>query len=567
MLDTDLADALSPQIGRHYREALTHIEAVPAHALSQLRACAHLICDSLAKGISLPASAARDLGRKIEYLLQRGVINTSIENLLETLRINGNKGVHPEKFVLAPQQLGELAHESLSAAQRLLEICFRRHYPNQILAKVENSNLKLINIQGIIYQAAVERDPESCYIAGKWLLSKIKEHAPAIDANDYTETIDQMLSNQALREQAILWLNHGSSAQHMPSTYEYGQLLAQCFAGEEKISLGEGLIYKAAQKGHVEAQNQMGAYHLYGSKIFEKDLVEARKYFELAASDDNPMALAQLGYMYKHGWGGPKDEIAALECTKKSAEAGYPQGQYNFFVHLWDDGLSTEQNSTAFSWLQKAVKQNFPEALLTMANLIRSNMINGKNFSDAEKLYEQCLHYPETSSKARVELAKHYFYSSREFKHLLIAAALIQECYEREKGEGKLSQECLSISPSLITKIRNELAGFALDHKTFENAFLVLQYFDQNGRPCLNRMTKSREIYNNIMNISKKIRSKNHPIQNDPGILLQNFTNLPTVNFLNHFKNIKEHSLYTKVGRNEKCPCNSGKKYKHCCSG
>ena len=30
-------------------------------------------------------------------------------------------------------------------------------------------------------------------------------------------------------------------------------------------------------------------------------------------------------------------------------------------------------------------------------------------------------------------------------------------------------------------------------------------------------------------------------------------------------ENIKDPQTAKKVGRNEKCPCGSGKKYKHCC--
>ena len=32
----------------------------------------------------------------------------------------------------------------------------------------------------------------------------------------------------------------------------------------------------------------------------------------------------------------------------------------------------------------------------------------------------------------------------------------------------------------------------------------------------------------------------------------------------NHKENIKDQTDYKKVGRNDKCPCGSGKKFKHC---
>ena len=31
-----------------------------------------------------------------------------------------------------------------------------------------------------------------------------------------------------------------------------------------------------------------------------------------------------------------------------------------------------------------------------------------------------------------------------------------------------------------------------------------------------------------------------------------------------HKENIKDQTDYKKVGRNDKCPCGSGKKFKHC---
>ena len=64
-----------------------------------------------------------------------------------------------------------------------------------------------------------------------------------------------------------------------------------------------------------------------------KDMSAAVKWYERAAALNDPSAMPQLGYYYKMGIGGTKDEKRAAGYTLRAAQAGSCTAAYNAGVN------------------------------------------------------------------------------------------------------------------------------------------------------------------------------------------------------------------------------------------
>ncbi len=126
MNDIEFARTISPRIGTLYGEAKGCHTELPAHALNCLRGTCHLLCDLLAEhgGVAFPVTG--DLDRKIYLLFSHDVVDSETRERLTQLRVNGNKGAHPEKFFQAHSDFLALADQSLGSTCVLLEMAHRR---------------------------------------------------------------------------------------------------------------------------------------------------------------------------------------------------------------------------------------------------------------------------------------------------------------------------------------------------------------------------------------------------------------------------------------------------------
>lgn len=562
MLDTDLARLISPPLGQHFGEARDCISMFPSHALAKLRTCAHYICACLAEGTPAQRPLTGSLDRKIFLLLSNGIIQAETENHLQVLRINGNKGVHPEQFNLERPQLTELATQSLDAAHALLLECHRKQFPQQDIPVLDTTAETPASLKELIFQATIERRPDAQHLASKILLSRMDTARDGTPDN-WTQYFENQAVWNSYREQAALWLKQAAAESHIPSMYEYGLMLIAGHEGDARIGTGEIYIHQAAEQGHADANNVLANFYLHGSRTFERDLEEARKYFEIAAAEDHPSALAQLGAMYEKGYGGPVDSAAAFECTRKSAEAGFPQGQYNLFIYLWNQA-GGENKTAALGWLEKSAAQSFPQAMLMLAHLTATGDIPGRAVDSAEPWYERSLAFEQTANIACLELAQLYTVMGLDGPRLLRAVLLLQQCYEKENGETALALECRNMAPALVAQLRDSLAEFAHDNDLLLSAIRASNRFDHHGHPYLNSADRDRLLANKVREFpelpARPGRQRKH---------LQDFLSgikLPGRAFRGRSPQAAAgETASRKLGRNERCYCNSGMKYKNCC--
>ncbi len=74
----------------------------------------------------------------------------------------------------------------------------------------------------------------------------------------------------------------------------------------------------------------MGINYQFGKNGYSKDLVEAVRYYAIAAEQGHAKAQNNLGHMYNEGWGVKKDAKQAFYWYGKAAEQGLPLAQSNY---------------------------------------------------------------------------------------------------------------------------------------------------------------------------------------------------------------------------------------------
>jgi TPR repeat protein len=87
---------------------------------------------------------------------------------------------------------------------------------------------------------------------------------------------------------------------------------------------GLSLCKEAANAGDAEAQVAVGDAYVAGGPAAPQDLREARKWYAMAAQQNDPQAARKLGEMYARGDGGGKDPKKAMELWTTAEKAGDP---------------------------------------------------------------------------------------------------------------------------------------------------------------------------------------------------------------------------------------------------
>ena len=313
-------------------------------------------------------------------------------------------------------------------------------------------------------------------------------------------------------KKANYWFRLAANQGHAAALYEHGKLLIDRVDGEEYVAMGVNNIFRAANEGNSDANADVGHIYYHGAHDQPQDFVEARKHFEIAAAEDHPSALTMLGVMYLRGEGGPANPQAALEYTKKSAEAGYPTGQLNLFVHYWNGETVERDIAEALSWLQKAADQSHPEALFALAELIQENRVPEKSLADAEELLTRCMNLANAEQSLRQKAAFQYArlmaLHSDQLQFLNTAAFILQRCYEAENAEGELAQACAQLSKSVIEQIRKLVANNQGSADEITTAEMIANfYFDNTGKPIPKKSVGLDKLGQTMHELSKAKKS------------------------------------------------------------
>jgi TPR repeat protein len=563
MNDLDLAKALSPESGNLLTTAKESREDYPAYCLVTLRALCKQICQLVIKAKALGAPKNASLADLINTINEKLKLDQLTIDALHALRDRGNQGAHPEQFQFNTSHLDCLVRAALEDAITALifahtQIHPDRPLPDRIEAAPVGDGLKTLS-----YKATIEGQPEAQYLIGEHFREKAEELERESEQNSPEVDPALFFKVPAIRIKSHFWYESAANQKHPKAMYEYGRLLIDGIEGAEHINRGVNSVFMAAELGNADANGYAGEIFYEGLHDHAQDFVEARKHFELAAREDHPGALMLLGIMYERGQGGPAHPRAALEYTQKSAEAGYPTGQHNLFVHYWK---APEPNKAlAISWLNKAADQGFPASLNTLAELILANLIDGKMPQDAVHLFEQSINSrlgdQHTRNQAIFGRAR-LLASHDDLAKLTSAADSLQRCFEAEQGKGELAQACAELSPTVLSRIRKLIQDYKGTAEEIVAANIIAKYmFDKIGRPLVCRnialQTLSGDL-NDAARAKDQLSSELYQVRLN-GVFFPELASSEQQR-LRVVPNKSE-----KTGRKNLCPCGSGKKFKKCC--
>lgn len=566
MDDIEFAKGATPEIGRLYQAGKSFSVDTPIHALTYLRGLASAFCSCLDKEFS-----AVGLDAKIKSLVDRRLLKPAALRSLRTLQWTGNIAAHPEDFQFEEHDFHELIAKALDAARDLIKYVYRlRHeeVPRYEIAAVESSALR-----DMCYRAMLESDAEAMNQAGSYF----KEKADQVTKQMTLMRFDGYSSDAwPYIDQAMYWFKRGAEASHPNCMYQLGFYeVNRSDVDEQKKSDGQRLISRAADAEHVDALVYVAQGYVDGTGIFIEDFSVARELFEKAAKQGHPQALGQLGAMYAKGLGGKVDPEAAVECTRRAAEAGFPQAQFNLFVFYYDESVLPKNEAESLRWLNEAASQDHPGAVYNLACWIQAGRVPGRSKTDALAEFERVVRhgkYRTYRARAALSFAELSESLHLDFKGLVKAADLLQICYEticKDDDPHSLREDCLAITSRLIGRVRAHISVNGSDRETGVDDLLLCTFFDKDGVPVVDRNARQQEIESTLESRGQHAKEQN----------TQYLYREACVNPLRKAVDVKKSSESTfqpsalvltsasrgeKLGRNDPCRCGSGKKFKNC---
>ena len=558
MDDIQFAFSVSPKFGQLYQQAKAFSSSAPALSLAHLRGLAYSVCKSLDREFS----ATDSLAARIKSLDQRGMLNPSMIRHLRILQQSGNKAAHPESYDYETHDFSKLAAEGMKVGRQLLEgiLDFRNQsVPDYFIAEVGDSALR-----DMCYQSMIVGDLEAIHQAGKYF--KAQADQISADAIGGVTLDGYKLEAEEQIAQAMFWFKKGAEKNHPDCMYQYGAYHFHTRDADQSLrSRAEWYISRAAGEGHADALALVADCSLTGVGGFIKDEGYAREMYELAAAQDHPGALAQLGAIYAEGIGGQVDLEAAAKYTTKAAEAGFPQGQYNLFT-LYERGLGVERDETqGLKWLQLAASQDYPDAIYNLARVIHAGRLPGKSLEDARDLYRRLSASRRFKAHGALGMARVLLELQNDLEGWVTSAFNAQICFEILHKDGDphgLLKGCLSIGKQAISKVRQHIKKHGPKTNIDRADLLVCLLYDQEGRPTSDRAAKTEEFSNLLLQAGEG----NNWAKNQAEQILLEATGISSMATSATQKSVRTVSpaFGHKDGRNYQCHCGSGQKFKKC---
>ena len=166
----------------------------------------------------------------------------------------------------------------------------------------------------------------------------------------------------------------------------------------ETVFLGMAALYKkdyiiakkylelGARQNHPVACNDLGYLYQYGYGV-DQDYAKAVEYYKLAASYDFTTAFSNLGWMYLNGLGVQTDIDQAINYYQKAADLGNASSQNRLGVMFSNQGTISSYKK-ALHYFHLAAEQNDACAYYNIGNAYFKGMGVDVNFSKAEEYYQ-----------------------------------------------------------------------------------------------------------------------------------------------------------------------------------
>lgn len=537
MTDIEFMEEFSEEIGKNYKKFKVIISQSPGYALVHIRILLNDIINIILVNSNYKTTLKKDLFSQIKYLFSTKLIDEECRDLMHELRQASNQGAHPDEFYMTFDDYKKSAEKS---RKKICEVIKKLYFSVKKIQAPDYCYIELIessSIEKLCYLSIIDDDPIAQYEIGKILQSKaelMSKHEME-DKNKFIYT--SLDESYILYKKAFHWFDE-SSQKNVDSLYEYALCLMRGKGVTQNLNSGENYLRMAAYRENINAKAYYGNMLLYGTENTDKDVKEALILLKEAAEENHPSALDTLGICYFYGKGEKINLNKSLDCITKAAKMGYPNAEYNLAM-IYINGKLTDKNEVlAVDFLDKASKKGHKQAKIALANMYIKGMGCEVNKDKAHELYLNFIENDldlknnlEESLEVEFDLAMHYYNDTFGPTHLGKSLRYLQHIYEYSEKNYKLKEKAYNKSPQVLKKLIQNINNIQ------EEDIEALTLFDDNGYPTNN-------------------------IKESMSFLLENpMINIHKMGNLKRFKFLSDK----KIGRNDKCPCNSGKKYKSCC--
>ncbi|MGS0690632.1 DUF4145 domain-containing protein [Shewanella sp. 30m-9] len=426
--DIEFVNLFSAELGEDYRKAKSYVKDVPTQALLHVRSFSHKLTSLLAEPKTVHFESP-NLYDRIEQLNQRRLIDVKTTRALHKLRSDGNRGAHPEKYHLTPDQLQQLSERSIKHLLSLVESLFvsvtKQDKPDYYFEEFDS-----LAGRDLCYRAVMERDPESQYLVGMSLKTRaLMQREQELALHDSGQEAVEDRSTASLK-QASYWFAQASEKE-LNALYEHGVSLIHGYSGETDVAAGERAIAKAADAGIANAMALLGYFYLVGSEQFSVDLNLAEKFLSQAAKLEQSEAMANLGVLYYQ----QNNLTTAYKYINRAAQAGFPHAQFHLALML-ARGEGCEQDSVKSAyWMAEAAEQGQVDAMLSRAQtMLHDDNALGQDLSQAESYLREVIKYGH-SVPAMIELSIALADGILGHIDVVSAAALLKMARERANQE------------------------------------------------------------------------------------------------------------------------------------
>ena len=148
-------------------------------------------------------------------------------------------------------------------------------------------------------------------------------------------------------------------------------------------------MLREAESGDVNAQLALGYTFLYGEGDIQPDAKKAFYYYNLAAAQNNHVAINNLGSLYYSGIGTDADVGKAMDMFEKAQKLGNVEAAVNLAFLYMTDNPRSKDSQKAITFFEEAAKANNPTAQFMLGYAYLRGFIVEKNYSKAFELMQK----------------------------------------------------------------------------------------------------------------------------------------------------------------------------------
>ncbi|MDG4947589.1 sel1 repeat family protein [Actinobacillus equuli subsp. haemolyticus] len=150
-------------------------------------------------------------------------------------------------------------------------------------------------------------------------------------------------------------------------------------------------VEDAAQNGFKEAQTTLGHFYYYHGKNGMRNVLKALELYQLAAEQDDEIALFQLGRIYEYGDDVKQDDVRAYKYYEKAARKEFPLA-FSKLAFCYYQGIGVEKSTHKFfEYAKKATEHNDVIGSLYLAFAYKEGVSIEPNKERAIEIYETLL--------------------------------------------------------------------------------------------------------------------------------------------------------------------------------